>query len=100
MDSRGRTALHYLVNSTGSFDNYRLLIQLLSVGVPWDQRRGQTMMDVDVAFEFALSRIVAAIQILKDRNCMHIVSSLFLYLFDDRWTFKLWIVMKIFQSVY
>jgi len=82
MDNLGRTALHYLVNSAGSFDNYRLLVQLMSVGVPWDQRRGQIMMDVDVALQFGLSRIATAVQVLKDRNCAHVVSSLFLHLFD------------------
>jgi len=82
MDNLGRTALHYLVNSAGSFDNYRLLVQLMSVGVPWDQRRGQIMMDVDVALQFGLSCIATAVQVLKDRNCAHVVSSLFLHLFD------------------
>jgi len=75
VDNLGRTALHYLVNSAGSFDNYRLLVQLMSAGVPWDQRRGQTLMDLGVALEFGLSRIATAIQISKDRNCTRIVSS-------------------------
>jgi len=74
VDHFGRTALHYLVNSAGSFDNYRLLVHLVSVGAPLGQRHGQKVMDLDVALEHGLSRIATAIQMLKDRHCTPVVS--------------------------
>lgn len=64
LDNRGRSVLHYLVRSfpNGSYDNYRLLLQLVAVGAPLDQpdRDGQTVLDYALAH--GLPKLSTAIQ--------------------------------------
>jgi len=70
VDNRGRSVLHYLVRSfpNGSYDNYRLLQQLVAVGTPLEQadRDGQTVLDYALAH--GLPRLSTAIQYLIDRT--------------------------------
>ena len=77
VDNRLRTVLHYLVRSfpNGSFDNYRLLQQLVAVGTPLEQpdRGGQTVLDYALAH--GLPKLSMAIQYLTDKNRKTYVST-------------------------
>lgn len=76
LDNHSRSALHYLVRPLpeGSYDNYRLLQQLVSVGAPLEQsdKDGKTVLDYALAN--GLPRLTTAAQYLTNNGKAALVS--------------------------
>lgn len=73
VDRNRRSVLHYLVNQPprGSYDNYKLLIQLVSAGAP---PLSQCPDLLELALSQNLDHISTAFQFLLNKNCKLFVS--------------------------
>lgn len=76
LDCQGRSALHYLIQPqlNGSYDNYRLLQQLVAIGAPLEQadKDGKTVMDYAMAQ--GLTKLATTVQYLLDKEKVKSVS--------------------------
>ena len=75
VDHQGNTVLHYLVKEAprGSFDNYRLLVQLVAAGAGLEQRNRAGKTVLDLAIDRGLERLTVAAQYLRNKHTKQFV---------------------------
>lgn len=93
LDRHNRSALHYLIQQppSGSYENYRMLLQLVSAGASLGQTDNHGKRVLDYALHNGLSKLATTIQYLDDPKRRTFVSVIviclsFWFLFFDGYT--------------